>query len=104
MIKRTKHMSMSHRPRLSKNKRLSRRNIFSRKIDDNLKFVELGGLEEIGRNCSYFEYKDEIVIIDVGVQFPEEETPGIDFIIPNISSLEPKKKNIKAIVLTYLET
>jgi len=101
MIKRTKHMSMSHRPRLSKNKRLSRRNIFSRKIDDNLKFVELGGLEEIGRNCSYFEYKDEIVIIDVGVQFPEEETPGIDFIIPNISSLEPKKKNIKAIVLTH---
>jgi len=66
-----------------------------------LRFVPLGGLEEIGRNCSYFEYKNEIVIVDVGIQFPEEETPGIDYIIPNTSSLEPKKKNIRGIILTH---
>lgn len=68
---------------------------------DEVKFVPLGGMEEIGRNCSYFEYKDEIVIVDVGIQFPEEETPGIDFIIPNVASLEPKKKNIRGIILTH---
>jgi len=50
---------------------------------------------------SFFEYNDEIIIVDAGVQFPEEETPGIDFIIPNVSYLEPKKKNIKAIIITH---
>src|SRR3989344_8772031 len=68
---------------------------------DVLKFIPLGGLEEIGRNCSYFEYGDEIVIVDMGIQFPEEETPGVDYIIPNISSLVQKRANIKGIVLTH---
>jgi len=68
---------------------------------DILRLIPLGGLEEIGRNMSYLEYKDEIVIIDMGFQFPEEETPGIDYIIPNIASLEPKKKNIRAVVITH---
>jgi ribonuclease J len=66
-----------------------------------LRLVPLGGLEEIGRNCSFLEYKDEIVIIDMGLQFPEEETPGIDYIIPNVDYLEKKKKNIAAIILTH---
>mgnify|MGYP001566881997 FL=1 len=38
-------------------------------------------------NCSYFEYQNEIIVVDVGIQFPEEETPGIDYIIPNVSSI-----------------
>ncbi len=66
-----------------------------------VKFVALGGLEEIGRNMMFFEYKDEIVIIDIGLQFPEEDTPGIDFIIPNTSYLELKKRNIKGIIITH---
>ncbi len=66
-----------------------------------LRFVPLGGLEEVGRNCMFLEYKNEIVIIDVGLQFPEEETPGIDYIIPNVSCLEKKKQNIQAIILTH---
>lgn len=66
-----------------------------------LKFIPLGGLEEIGRNMSVFEYKNEIVIIDMGLQFPEEDTPGIDFIIPNVASLVPKKENIKGIIITH---
>src|SRR3989344_8271441 len=45
---------------------------------DTLHYVPLGGLEEVGRNCSFFEYNDEIVIIDMGIQFPAEETPGVD--------------------------
>lgn len=68
---------------------------------DVLRFVPLGGLEEIGRNCAFFEYKNEIVVVDAGIQFPEEETPGVDYIIPNVSYLEPKKQNIRGIIFTH---
>jgi ribonuclease J len=69
--------------------------------EEALRLIPLGGLEEIGRNCSFFEYKNEIIIIDIGLQFPEEETPGIDYIIPNVSYLEKRKENISAIILTH---
>ena len=49
----------------------------------------------------FFEYGNEIVIIDAGLQFPEETTPGIDFIIPNVSYLEAKKKNVRALIITH---
>ena len=66
-----------------------------------VRFAALGGLEEIGRNMMFFEYGNEIVIIDAGLQFPEETTPGIDFIIPNVSYLEAKKKNVRALIITH---
>lgn len=66
-----------------------------------VRFVPLGGLEEIGRNCSFYEYGNEIVVIDVGIQFPEEATPGIDYIIPNVEYLASKKENVKGIILTH---
>ncbi len=69
--------------------------------EEATRLVPLGGLEEIGRNMSYVEHKDEIVIIDMGIQFPDEETPGIDFIIPNVDSLIPKRGNIRGVVLTH---
>ncbi len=68
---------------------------------DAVTFVPLGGLEEVGRNMSVFEYGDEIIIMDMGLQFPEEDTPGIDYIIPNITSLLPKRKNIKGMIVTH---
>src|SRR3989344_4689924 len=69
--------------------------------EDAVRIVNLGGLDEIGRNMSYIEYKDDIVIIDMGFQFPEEDTPGIDYIIPNIDDLKPKKDKIRAVVITH---
>ncbi|MEK7162925.1 MAG: ribonuclease J [Patescibacteria group bacterium] len=66
-----------------------------------VKFYALGGLEEVGRNMSVFEYEDDIIIFDAGFQFPEEDTPGIDYIIPNIECLEPKKEKIKALIITH---
>lgn len=68
---------------------------------DAVRIVPLGGLEEIGRNMAYIEYKGDIVIIDMGFQFPEEHTPGIDYIIPNITELKPKKDKIRAVVITH---
>ncbi len=68
---------------------------------DALRFVPVGGLEEVGRNMMFFEYQDEIVLIDAGIQFPEEETPGVDFIIPNVSYLESKKQNIRGLILSH---
>lgn len=61
----------------------------------------LGGLEEIGRNCTVLECGDDIVIVDCGLMFPEEGMPGIDYIIPNISSLRGREKNIRGIVVTH---
>lgn len=70
--------------------------------DENaVKFTPLGGFEEIGRNCSFFEYKNQIIIIDVGIQFPEENTPGVDYIIPNVTYLEQNKEKVQAIILTH---
>lgn len=66
-----------------------------------VRFVAVGGFEEVGRNMMFFEYKDEIVIIDAGLGFGDEETPGVDFIIPNTEYLEQKKNNIRAIITTH---
>ncbi len=61
----------------------------------------LGGLEEVGRNCMLIEYGNDILIIDLGLQFPEEDMPGIDYIIPNISYLKGKEKNIRGLIITH---
>jgi ribonuclease J len=66
-----------------------------------MKVIVLGGLEEVGRNMTLFEYGNDIVIVDMGLQFPEEDMPGIDYIIPNISYLKGREKNIRGIVITH---
>jgi len=66
-----------------------------------LRFVPLGGLEEIGRNMMFYEYGTEIVVIDAGLQFPEEATPGVDYLIPNTTYLEQKKANVQALIITH---
>jgi ribonuclease J len=72
-----------------------------KKEEPTVRFAALGGMEEIGRNMMFFEYQDEIIVVDAGLQFPEEATPGIDYIIPNVSYLEERKKNIKALIITH---
>lgn len=66
-----------------------------------LRIYALGGLEEVGRNCTVLECGDDIVIVDMGLMFPEEGMPGIDYIIPNIVSLAGKEKNIRGIIVTH---
>lgn len=66
-----------------------------------LRIVPLGGFEEVGRNMMFLEYGDEIIIVDMGLQFPEAETPGVDYIIPNTAYLEANKKRIKGVIITH---
>jgi ribonuclease J len=71
------------------------------RTENNLKIIPLGGCEEVGRNMTVFEYGSDIVILDMGLQFPEEDMPGIDFVIPNTEYLKGKEKNIKAVVFSH---
>lgn len=66
-----------------------------------LRIIPLGGQEEVGRNMTVFEYGNDIVIIDMGLQFPEEDMPGIDYIVPNVDYLKGKEKNIRGVIFTH---
>lgn len=68
---------------------------------DRLRIAVLGGCEEVGRNCTMFEYGNDIVLVDMGLQFPEEDMPGVDYIIPNMSYLKGKEKNIRGVIITH---
>lgn len=66
-----------------------------------LKIIPLGGLNEIGKNMTVFEYNDTIVVLDCGLAFPDDDTPGIDLVIPDTTYLEKNFEKIKAVVLTH---
>ena len=66
-----------------------------------LKVVPLGGLGEIGRNMMAIEHGDDIVVIDAGVLFPDEDMPGMDFAIPDISYLVQNRERVRAILITH---
>ncbi|MEG1059111.1 MAG: ribonuclease J [Clostridia bacterium] len=66
-----------------------------------LKIIPLGGMNEIGKNITVFEYENEIIVVDCGLAFPEDEMLGVDLVIPDISYLEKNQEKIKAIVITH---
>ena len=66
-----------------------------------LKIIALGGLQEVGKNMTIFEYNNDIIIIDCGLAFPEDDMLGIDLVIPDITYLEKNIDKVKAIVLTH---
>ncbi len=69
--------------------------------ESKLRIIPLGGQEEVGRNMTIFEYGNDIIILDMGLQFPEENMPGVDYIIPDTRYLRGKEKNIRAVILTH---
>lgn len=101
-LKENKVLNKTKRPykRKGKNntKKKNEESIFKK---DNLKIIPLGGLLEVGKNLTVFEYKDDIVIVDCGLGFPEDDMLGIDLVIPDMSYLEKNKEKIRGLVVTH---
>ena len=67
----------------------------------DLLFLPVGGSEEIGMNANLYHYQSDWLMIDLGISFSDETTPGVDIILPDIRFAEEQKVNIKAIILTH---
>ena len=70
-------------------------------VSSKLKIIPLGGLEQIGMNITAFEYEDSIVVVDCGMSFPEDDMPGIDLVIPDVTYLKENLDKVKAFVITH---
>jgi ribonuclease J len=70
-------------------------------VNGGLRIVALGGLTEIGRNMTVFEYKSKLLIVDCGVLFPEDNQPGIDLILPDFSYIRDRLQDVVGIFLTH---
>lgn len=68
---------------------------------DVLRIIPLGGVEQVGQNMTALEYGDDIILVDAGIQFAEQDHPGIDYIIPNTSYIEERKDKIKGLFITH---
>jgi ribonuclease J len=68
---------------------------------DKLKMIPLGGLGEFGMNCMVLRWQDDIIVIDAGLMFPEEELLGVDIVVPDISYLTENREKVRAILLTH---
>ena len=66
-----------------------------------LKIIPLGGLHEVGKNITVFEYENEIMVVDCGLSFPDDDMLGVDLVIPDITYLEKNKEKIKGLVITH---
>lgn len=70
-------------------------------MENVLSVIPLGGLQEIGLNMTVFEYDNDIIIVDAGLMFPEEDMLGVDFVIPDFSYILDNKEKIRGIILTH---
>ncbi len=69
--------------------------------EGNIRIIPLGGVEEIGKNMTAVEMGDDIIVIDAGFQFREDDTPGVDYIIPNTKYLEERREKIRGLFITH---
>ena len=67
----------------------------------NIKIIPLGGLHEVGKNITVFEYEDEIIVVDCGISFPEDDMLGVDLVIPDVTYLVKNQEKIKGMVITH---
>lgn len=71
------------------------------RMQNKLKVIPLGGLGEIGKNCTIIEYKNEMIMIDCGLTFPDEDMLGVDIVIPDFTYVEENKDKLKGIFITH---
>ena len=70
-------------------------------LPGNIRIIPLGGVEEVGKNMTAVEIGDDIIVIDAGMHFSTEDTPGVDYVIPNTTYLEERKEKIRALIITH---
>jgi ribonuclease J len=85
----------------SEKKRYKRRSKAASKSKGELRIIPLGGLGEIGKNLTAFSFEDDIIVVDCGLKFPEDDMLGIDLVIPDAEYLIKNKNKIKAIFITH---
>ncbi len=68
---------------------------------DSIRIIPLGGVEEIGRNMTCIQYKNDILVVDAGFQFKDDDSPGVDYILPNTKYLEDNKDKIRGVLITH---
>lgn len=78
-----------------------RRKVTKKESRPSLKVIPIGGLSEIGKNMTLLEYEDQILIIDCGMSFPEDEMYGIDIVIPDFTYLMENREKIVGMVITH---
>jgi ribonuclease J len=71
------------------------------KSSDTLRVIPLGGLDEIGKNMTVFEYGDDMVVVDAGLMFPDAELPGVDLVLPDYSYILQNRERLRGIVITH---
>ena len=86
---------------MSKTKFIPKSNVDKKAGKATVELMPLGGLEEIGKNCMVIKYGDEMVLVDVGISFPDGSMPGIDVVSPDFTYVNRNAKNLKAIILTH---
>lgn len=94
VVEKTQRTQKTQRTRRTKNSQ----GIFKK---PSIKIIPLGGLHEIGKNITVFEYEDEIIVVECGLSFPEDDMLGIDLVIPDITYLIKNKEKVKGIVITH---
>lgn len=101
MTAKVKKTKTTKKPEKKVIKKVQKVKKISKPTMNKLKIIPLGGMEEVGRNMTLFEYGKDIIIIDMGLQFPEEDMLGIDYVIPNITYLKGKTENIRGVIITH---
>ncbi len=89
------------RKRTQRRKETPKRERSGRGFDGTLRIIPLGGLGEIGKNMTAIEYGEDIVVIDCGLAFPDEDMPGVDLVIPDVSYLVKNQARLRGILLTH---
>ena len=88
----------NHKKTEERQTRNSQGSIFKK---SNVKIIPLGGLHEIGKNITVFEYEDEMIVVDCGISFPEDDMLGIDLVIPDITYILKNQEKLKGLVITH---
>ena len=100
--KTTEKLKRNYRPRKKKTAQIRESKVEQFQFKkENLKIIPLGGLLEIGKNITVFEYGNDIILVDCGLAFPEDDMLGIDLVIPDLTYLEKNKEKIKGLVITH---